>query len=299
MMEKPKLSIAQEQNRLVLHDSVQPHSCLTSINEKLREGKFTIKSPLRYPGGKSRAVKIISKYIPKGTKELCSPFFGGGSFEIFCAQNGIRVYGYDSFRPLVDFWQILLTDPITLADSVERYRPLRREKFYELQKVQLESKSKLERATLFFVLNRTSYSGSTLCGGMASGGRDNNPRFTKSSIERLRNFKIDNLSVEFADFKKSIPRHKNMLLYLDPPYLIDSKLYGRKGDLHRDFDHDGLAKILKKRNKWILSYNNSKEIRELYSDFAISYPDWKYGMSNDKSSREVLIFSYDIAELRN
>ncbi|MGI0004763.1 MAG: DNA adenine methylase, partial [Candidatus Nitrosotenuis sp.] len=60
---------------------------------------MAIKSPLRYPGGKSRAVNIIAKYIPKGTKKLCSPFFGGGSFEIACAQTGTRVYGYDSFQP--------------------------------------------------------------------------------------------------------------------------------------------------------------------------------------------------------
>lgn len=255
-----------------------------------------IKSPLRYPGGKSRAVSIISKYIPKDTTQLCSPFFGGGSLELACAQNGIRVHGYDSFGPLVDFWQFLLTNPKKLAVNVEKFLPLKKEKFYELQKIQLESKNKLERAAIFFVLNRTSFSGSTLSGGMASGGPHNNPRFTKSSIDKLRKFKIKNLTIQQADFKKSIPRHKNALLYLDPPYLIQSKLYGKKGDLHKNFDHAGLARILKKRNSWILSYNNSKEIHELYSDYIILYPDWKYGMSRNKSSREVLILSHDIAK---
>src|SRR5574338_1606389 len=255
-----------------------------------------VKSPLRYPGGKSRAVKIISKYIPKNTTELCSPFFGGGSLELACAQNGIRVYGYDSFESLVDFWQLLLSNPKKLANNVQKYRPLKKEKFYDLQKIQLESKSKLERATVFFVLNRTSFSGSTLSGGMASGGPHNNPRFTKSSIDRLCKFRIKNLIVSLADYTKSIPRHKNMLLYLDPPYLIQSKLYGKKGDLHKNFDHYTLAKILKKRNSWILSYNNSKEIHELYSGYTILHPDWKYGMSNDKTSREVLILSHDIAK---
>lgn len=255
---------------------------------------MSVKSPLRYPGGKSRAVKIISKYIPKDTKQICSPFFGGGSIEIHCAQNGIRVYGYDIFGPLVDFWQILIKNPKKLAASVKKYHPLQKEKFYELQKIQLESKNKLERATVFFVLNRTSFSGSTLSGGMASGGADNNPRFTKSSIEKLQSFRIKNLTVQRADYKKSILRHKNALLYLDPPYLIQSKLYGKKGDLHKNFDHHGLAKILKNRDSWILSYNNSKEIHELYSDYNIIYPDWKYGMSNNKKSREVLILSHDL-----
>ena len=91
-----------------------------------------LKSPLRYPGGKSRAVSIISKYIPKDTTQLCSPFFGGGSLELACAQSGIRVYGYDIFGPLVDFWKLLLTNPKKLADNVEKYRPLKKEKFYEL-----------------------------------------------------------------------------------------------------------------------------------------------------------------------
>ncbi len=253
-----------------------------------------VKSPLRYPGGKSRAVKIISKYIPNDAKRICSPFFGGGSLEIHCAQNGIRVYGYDTFGPLVDFWQILLKNPKKLAHYVRAYHPLNREKFYELQKMQLDSKSKLERATIFFVLNRTSFSGSTLSGGMATGGADNNPRFTKSSIDNIESFKIRNLTVRQLDFKKSIPKHKNDLLYLDPPYIIQSRLYGKKGDLHKHFDHYGLAKILKKRDSWILSYNNSKEIHEIYSDYKILYPDWKYGMSLNKKSREVLIVSHDL-----
>jgi len=255
-----------------------------------------IKSPLRYPGGKSRAVKILYHYIPMNTKELCSPFFGGGSFEIYCAQKGIRVYGYDNFRPLVDFWQYLLEDPNKLADEVEIHYPLPKEKFYEFQRDQIESKNKLERATLFYVLNRTSFSGSTLSGGMASGGPHNNPRFTPSSIERLRKFKIENLTVEFADFKESIKKHKDTLLYLDPPYMIKNKLYGRKGDLHKDFDHEGLFEILQKHNNWILSYNNSKEIRDLYSNFHVETPaTWTYGMSTNKSPREVVILSDNIA----
>lgn len=138
-----------------------------------------IKSPLRYPGGKSRAVKELWKYIPTDTKTICSPFLGGGSFEIFCAQNGIKIFGYDYFKPLVDFWKYLLKEPVTLADEVEKYRPLQpRERFYELQKSHVKEKDSFQRAVLFYVLNRTSFSGSTLSGGMGSGGKDDNPRFT-------------------------------------------------------------------------------------------------------------------------
>lgn len=274
---------------------------LESFFDERTRNMSEIKSPLRYPGGKSRAVKIISKFIPKDTKDLCSPFFGGGSLEIFCAQRGIRVYGYDNFQPLVDFWQYLLTKPNLLANEVEGHFSLTKTRFYELQKDLPKSKNKLERATLFYVLNRTSYSGAALCGGMAKEGEDINPRFKKSSIDRLRNFKIKNLSVKLESFERSIPKHKEVLVYADPPYFVDSKLYGKRGDLHKNFDHEGLARILKRRNKWILSYNYCSQMRELYGDYVIDYkqPKWKYGMSNDKFSREALIFSHDIAKLNN
>ncbi|MEO5673071.1 MAG: hypothetical protein ABIQ74_00355, partial [Chitinophagales bacterium] len=52
-----------------------------------------------------------------------------------------------------------------------------------------------------------------------------------------------------------------------------------------------LAVILRNREHWILSYNDCREIRNLYEGFHILTPNWKYGMSNDKLSKEILIFS--------
>jgi DNA adenine methylase len=245
------------------------------------------RSLLRYPGGKTRAVAIITKYFPPDITEMCSPFLGGGSIELHYACKGAKVYGYDIFKPLVEFWQCAISDASKLADCVHKHYPLTRDKFYELQQRQTRFKPKLERAAVFYVLNRSSFSGSTLSGGMSP----LHPRFTQSSIDRLRQFYNPNLEVRQADFKESIAAHKNVFTYLDPPYLIGNTLYGTKGDTHRDFDHAGLAKILRKRDNWIMSYNDCKEIRALYADYTIIRPEWKYGMSTDKSSREVLIFS--------
>ncbi len=203
---------------------------------------------LRYPGGKSRAVKLIASLIPKNITELCSPFLGGGSVELYCAARGIKVTGYDVFQPLVEFWQHALNCPNSLANEVEKYYPLERETFYRLQKLQNNFSTSFERAAIFYVLNRSSYSGSTLSGGMSP----NHPRFTLSSINRLRNFYNPNIQVEGKDFKESIPLHKNTFLYLDPPYLIENHLYGRNGDAHKDFDHQSLNELLINRENWIL-----------------------------------------------
>jgi DNA adenine methylase len=251
------------------------------------EIKYSNRSPLRYPGGKTRGVEFITRFFPRNLDKLLSPFFGGGSIELATAAKGTKVYGYDIFTPLVEFWQCLIKQPNELANEVSKYLPLEKEKFYELQRFQTFFKKKLERAAVYYVLNRSSFSGATLSGGMSP----EHPRFTLTSIERLRNFYNTNIEVNKADYKTSLAKHPFTFAYLDPPYLIRSSLYGKKGDAHKDFDHEGLAKILKEREHWLLSYNDCDEIRDLYLGHYIITPNWKYGMSNDKSSKEILIFS--------
>lgn len=249
-----------------------------------------IKSPLRYPGGKSRAVpQIINEYIPKGLPTLCSPFIGGGSIELALASRGTKVYAYDIFAPLVRFWQMLLKDAPRLAHIVRKYKKMTPTIFYNLQKTLFNLKDDIEIAAVFFVLNRSSFSGTTLSGGMSPG----HPRFTESSIERLENFKIKNLTVKLADFKKSIPEHDNDFLYCDPPYLTNQKLYGKREDHHIRFDHNKLAKLLTARDGWVLSYNDHKEIRDMYEGHHIITIGWAYSMNNSKKSNEILILSKD------
>jgi DNA adenine methylase len=265
-------------------NQVVPHTKLV-VAFKRREQ--TDKSLLRYPGGKTRGVDEIKTYLPHGINKLCSPFFGGGSLEINMAANGVKVYGYDVFNPLVEFWQCVLKYPNQLADLVQTFYPLSKDMFYELQKTQTKFSTKLERAAVYYVLNRSSFSGSTLSGGMSP----DHPRFTLTSIERLRKFYNTNIQIKRLSFEESINAHPRTFLYLDPPYLIESTLYGKNGNAHKGFDHQRLSKIIKKRCNWIMSYNDCPEIRDLYKSHLIISPTWKYGMSNDKSSKEVLIFS--------
>lgn len=252
-----------------------------------------LKSPLRYPGGKSRAVKEIIKYFPDGLDKVCSPFLGGGSIELELANRGVEVYGYDTFEPVSTFWQELLKDPKGLADMVRKYYPLTNTKFYSLQKEFLKLKSKKEKAAVFFVLNRASFSGTTLSGGMSP----DHPRFTNAIIEYIENFRISNLHVEKADFHDSLAQHKTDFLYLDPPYANGEKLYGDRGSTHESFDHTGLAKILRKRDGWILSYNDCEKVRTWYSGYEMLIPQWAYGMSKEKKSNELLILSKDFIKI--
>jgi len=69
-------------------------------------------SPLRYPGGKTRAIHILEKYINTyypNKKKIISPFFGGGSFELHMKSKGYTIIANDLFIPLYTFWTMKKT----------------------------------------------------------------------------------------------------------------------------------------------------------------------------------------------
>ncbi len=183
-----------------------------------------MKTPLRYPGGKSRAVNALMEYVPDDCGELCSPFLGGGSFELALAQRDIKIHGYDAFKPIVWFWQALLKDPARLAqlaDSTKTKRP--RKYMYQgkeykarglLKKdferfrdevrfaLKMNHPPTFESAAKVYAINRSSFSGATFAGGFSE--RASYARFTDSQIDAIRNFKVDNFTVKHADFKDSM-----------------------------------------------------------------------------------------------
>ena len=265
-----------------------------------------LKSPLRYPGGKSRAVKHILPLFPEDVERVCSPFFGGGSVELALASKGVEVFGYDKMKQLVWFWQALCEDSNRLADEVEKLREeyqtrdgntvtgCAKDSFARYREdLRIDTYMfSYERAAKYYVINRSSFSGATFSGGWSE--RASYARFTESSVKRLRDFKAENFRVDYADFGQAIASHPKAFLYLDPPYYLPDgrdNLYGDGGDLHKTFDHLKLVNILKERDNWILSYNNCPEILKLYKGYDIMYPGWKYGMSSDKTSKEVLIIN--------
>ena len=254
----------------------------------------TISSVLRYPGGKQRAAKRLVGYIPAGTKKVYSPFFGGGSVEFeWLSQNpGGKVVARDVFEPLVNFWSLVFKGHgAEIANRARAYLPITKEEFAQLQlNLRSDRGTPIERATWFFVVNRASFSGATLRGGMSSGAR-----FTESACARLEAFDSKGrVCIRAGDVFDSIRRRSftvDTCIYLDPPYPgKGKKLYGKE-----EFDHARLAKILTDLDeqgvKWLMSYNDVPEIHDLYKKFWRVQAHWKYGMSSDKDGRELIILS--------
>lgn len=266
---------------------------------------LVLKSPLRYPGGKSRALSSMKAYLPVGTTEMVSPFIGGGSFELYCVSIGVKVYAADKFYPVVTLWNCLL-DPDKKSRMISYLRsypqPITKELFYQIRKNFWSHSDPCRNAADYFIINRCGFNGCLFHGGFTSWkmketGR--NPRYSEKTIEALEAFTIpeDLLSVEQSSFEETLSNYSpEIYTYLDPPYYnISSKLYGNSEESF-DIDHDLLAKILRdRRGPWLLSYNNHDKIRELYQGFFIEEDlNWKYGMGNDKNARELLILSPEL-----
>ncbi len=251
---------------------------------------------LRYPGGKTRAVKCLDQIFTEEkitvvNNKVHSVFYGGGSYELFLRDNyGYEINANDGFKPVISFWSTLQKTPNRLKQEVQALKPLSKEEFTELQNTIMEEKSTLKQAAQFYALNRSSFSGAILCGGYSKQAEEK--RFTQSSIDRISSFdssKITYSNLDFVDFINSVPEGEFM--FLDPPYLIQSNLYGNKGDLHKEFDHAKLAELLNNRSNWMLCYNNCDEILEMYLDpNIVGYEaNWAYGMNKSKKSSEIVL----------
>lgn len=269
-----------------------------------------IKSPLRYPGGKSRAIKQIANYLPKSFLEYREPFVGGGSvfFYIKHTSPTIKYWVNDLNKDLYCFWKAVRLNLEQLVEKIEYYKDNYtngKALFQELtnNQVNIENLTIDERAVRFFILNRITFSGTVESGGFSQEAFDK--RFTDSSIERVANLKDTLQDVQITNFDYSVLLEApgdEVFLFLDPPYLsaTASRLYGKRGILHTSFDHQRFAKVLQKcSHKWMITYDDSEEIIQNFQDFAFIYKwELQYGMNNykqDKAAKgkELIITNYE------
>ncbi|WP_445626883.1 DNA adenine methylase [Nostoc sp. DSM 114167] len=268
-----------------------------------------LKSPLRYPGGKSKAINQIVEYLPESFSEFREPFVGGGSVFIYLRQKfpDLKIWINDLNRELFLFWKFAQSDIAQLVKEIRHIKVKYTDGkllFSELTSVDVNKLSDLERAVRFFVLNRITFSGTVESGGFSQEAF--HKRFTDTSIERLeklenilsKNVKITNL--DYSDLLKS--EGEDVFIFLDPPYFsaTKSKLYGKDGHLHTSFEHQRFAELLQQcHHRWLITYDNSTQILENFQWANISEWELQYGMNNYKQigaakGKELFITNYEV-----
>jgi len=268
-----------------------------------------IKSPLRYPGGKSKALKQILPIIPR-FKEFREPMVGGGSvfFSLKQLNSNSSFWINDLNKELYFFWKYLKEKPEELIKEISKLKEEYKEDGRKLYEILFDKKSDFERAVRFFILNRITFSGLAEAGGYSE--QAFKTRFTDSSIERLKKASkvLQNTKITNKDYEKSLfEAGEEVFIFLDPPYYSTkkSKLYGKKGKLHEEFNHERFVEVMRKcQHKFLITYDDSPEVWKLfdYPKFFI-YP-WKlqYGMNNykqktAKKGNELFISNFRILSL--
>lgn len=235
-------------------------------------------TPLRYFGGKSKACRILSGYIPSDVDVVLSPFIGGGSFELYLTGRGVRVYGSDAFPPIANFWEVLLASPQCLDAEVRRVvAGLRWETWMTTarQFAKQESACPITRAAQCLVVYNFSFNHKGIrdpsCSEffVDSHGVPRPVRKRGSRLilyERIAQFANPLISVECLDFRDAFAKYPDIFAYCDPPYPASRAAYGDAPEYHEKFDHESLAAILKARDRWVLSYNDTEVVRDLYPE---------------------------------
>lgn len=269
-----------------------------------------MKTPLRYAGGKSRAITHIS-HLANGEDTIISPFIGGGSLEVYWASMGKKVIGYDIFDVLVNFWNVLQNDRTKLVKALRNIKPTNTEykRIKEILMCTPQTQNMLKDwqtdsykrtrisidditlAAYYYFNHNCSYGPGYL--GWGSSVYLNAKSWARM-IEQIETFNIPNLSVRKGSFEKVIVKHSNNFLYLDPPYYTaedtDNKMHAaiypmKNIPVHHDgFDHEKLRDLLKThKGKFVLSYNNCETIRKYYKGFNQTFPTWNYSMGNGET----------------
>ena len=273
----------------------------------------SLKTPLRYPGGKSRAVSKLFQYMPNlnNHREFREPFLGGGSvaLEITKRYPNISIWVNDLYEPLYNFWSELQHNGQDLQDaiwSLKNQHPDRvtaRELFNQSKvDVNDKEKSNFARASSFYIVNKCSFSGLTESSSFSPQASESN--FSFRGIERLSEYSelIQSWTITNLSYERMLSDEKSAFSYLDPPYDIKDNLYGRKGGMHKRFDHDEFA-------NWcdtfcghqLISYNSDQIVKDRFTEwtaaeFAHTYTMRSVGCYNtDQAKRkELVLMNYEV-----
>ena len=274
----------------------------------------SLKTPLRYPGGKSRACTKLDQFIPdlSNYKEYREPFLGGGSVALYLTKKypDLNIWVNDLYEHLYNFWVQLRDNGIEMRNELSQLKqrypdPVSARKLFEQAKEYLNEKDNepVLSAVSFYVVNKCSFSGLTESSSFSAAASESN--FSMRGIEKLpeyskliKNWKITNLSYE-----EMLDGDSNIFVYLDPPYDIKDNLYGKKGSMHKGFDHDKFASDcnVNKNQPMLISYNSDQLVRDRFVDWTAAEFSHTYTMrsvgsyNKDQHDRkELVLLNYEV-----
>lgn len=268
-------------------------------------------SPLRYPGGKAKVYNQIVSLLVNNNKlgiTYVEPFAGGCGLALMLLKNNIvsNLILNDIDKSIYCFWksvlkynnelcQMINTAVLTLEER-ENQKLIQKNK----DKINIRKKEDvLKLGFSTFYLNRVNRSGiikaGVIGGTKQTGNYKMDCRFNKKDlikkIEEIGKYKdrIKFYNLDVIEFLKRIKK-KDTFIFFDPPYYEKGKdLYV---NFYEDENHRKLAnRISKLRNDWIVTYDNTNPIKEIYSLYRQIEFNISYTLEKKRKAKEIMIFS--------
>ena len=274
----------------------------------------SLKTPLRYPGGKSRACTKLDQFIPdlSNYTEYREPFLGGGSVALYLTKKypDLNIWVNDLYEHLYNFWVQLRDNGIEMRNELSQLKqrypdPVSARKLFEQAKEYLNEKDNepVLSAVSFYVVNKCSFSGLTESSSFSAAASESN--FSMRGIEKLPEYSklIKNWEITNLSYEEMLDGDSNIFVYLDPPYDIKDNLYGKKGSMHKGFDHDKFASDcnVNKEQPMLISYNSDQLVRDRFVDWTAAEFSHTYTMrsvgsyNKDQHDRkELVLLNYEV-----
>ena len=258
---------------------------------------------INWVGGKRLLRKIIAPLIPKDIKSYIEPF-GGGGWVLFYKDRwaDLEIYN-DLDGRLVNLFRIVKYHPNAFKEEY-KYLLGSRDMFFQFLNGTFITD--IQKAVQFYFIITRSFGGKGSSFGTvkkSSGGASKSQKNVLDKIDAIHE-RLDKVMIENRDFETLITQYdfEDAFFYCDPPY---SQGCGYDVTSTKDFDHERLRKILGNiKGRFLLSYDDSPKIRELYKGFEMIEVERLNGINNrsdvenrKKIFKELLIANYPIKEL--
>ena len=270
--------------------------------------KRTFPSPLRYPGGKSAIAPIISQIIGQNFQkkpDYVEPYVGGAglALSLLYNDNVEEIHINDLDQSIWCFWHSILEYPREFISKLKATN-VTLDNWHAQREIQRQGnvEDPLELGFSTFFLNRCNRSGiikkAGVIGGISqSGSYKIDCRFNKEDlIERILRVHRYKSRINLSNFdaiclmSRLNDMSKNLFFCIDPPYFNKgSQLYD---SFYQSSDHEKVASsVLNLKCPWILTYDNTMEIRRLYKSRRHFTFDINYSLQTKRKGTEILVAS--------
>ena len=233
------------------------------------------------------------------------PYAGGAGLALSLLFNNVvrEIHINDYDVAVWSFWNAVLNQTNRLVKLIETTE-VNIDEWHKQKEIFAKNRTtSLKRGFAFFFLNRTNRSGIIHKAGVIGGLKQNGNykidcRFNKIAlIRKIKTIseyrhRIHLYNLDAVDFLNAVEpvMPTNSLSYIDPPY------YNKGASLYTSFynheDHFAVSlNVLKLKKPWIMTYDNTPEITELYKSCRQVEFNLNYSVQTKRKGQEILVMS--------